>query len=205
LSEAIPGATGAAVSPEDLARANLYALIGRLFYDAPDSMLLAEMSSPGAACADSEGGITLAWSRLRAAAASAYPMRLKQEYDMLFVGVGKAEVTPYTSHYIVGIPPDQYLLRLRNQIGSWGLARRNTAGETEDHVAGVCDVMRFLISDGRSVEEQRLFFKEFVYDAGTRFIQAIDASASAVFYRQVGEFARAFLEMEKRSLEMEEG
>lgn len=192
------------LDPEDVARANLYALVGRLFYEAPDPLLLAELGRDEAAGASDDGALSPAWHALRAAAKRAYPVRLKQEHDTLFAGVGKAEVTPYTSHYAMGMSPDRQLVRLRDQLGRWGLARRDAAFEIEDHISGICDVMRILVEAGRPAADQRLFFNEFVYASATRFLDAVMASGSASFYRAVAEFARAFFELEKVAMEMEE-
>ena len=192
------------LAPEEEARANLYALVGRLFYEAPDSILLAEISREEAGSVEEAGAIPEAWRALRAAARSAFPVMLKQEFDTLFVGVGRAQVTPYTSHYVSGSLPDRHLVRLREQLAQWGLARRSAAFEVEDHVSGICDVMRYLILEGRSGEDQRSFFREFVYPGMTPFLDALSAAASPVFYRWVADFARAFIEIERAAFEMQE-
>jgi TorA maturation chaperone TorD len=192
------------LTPEDEARANLYALIGRLFYDAPDSMLLAEICRDATESPASAGEMGDAWRALRAAAKIAYPALLKQEYDALFVGVGKAQVTPYTSNYVKSTAPDRHLVRLREQLGQWGLVRRSAASEVEDHVSGLCDVMRHLILEGHAEGDQRSFFKEFVHPGVTPFLDAVNAAAAVVFYRLVADLARAFLEIERVAFEMEE-
>ncbi len=191
------------VLPEDQARANFYALIGRLFYDAPNAIFLAKICREAQVSEESEGPLTAAWRALRDAGKTAYPVVIKQEYDTLFVGVGRAEVTPYTSHYVPGAA-DRHLVRLRDQLERWGLARRDAVFEFEDHVSGVCDVMRYLVEKGRPTEEQRLFFNEFAYPGVVPLCDAVAAAASAVFYRQVANFARAFFEVEKDALEMQE-
>jgi len=189
---------------EDAARAKLYALIGRLFYDAPDSVLLSEICRAEDEPADGDSPVRQAWQALREACKSAYPVMLKQEYDTLFVGVGKSEVTPYTSHYVTGNSPDRHLVRLRERLDQLGLARRSAAFEVEDHVSGVCDVMRILIEDGHPLAEQSLFFKEFVHAGVTPLCEAVAIATSAAFYRYVGEFTRAFLEVERQAFEMHE-
>lgn len=187
---------------EDAARANLYALIGRLFYGAPDSILLAQLCHAEAEPTGHNAPLDRAWRELRNACGSAYPVVVKQEHDTLFVGVGKTEVTPYTSHYIVGNSPDRHLVQLRERLEQLGLARRGAAFEVEDHVSGVCDVMRFLIEDGRPLSEQSQFFKEFVYAGAIPFCDAVGIATSAAFYRCVAEFARAFLDLERQAFEM---
>lgn len=192
------------VSEEDAARANLYALIGRLFYDAPDSIFLAQMCHAEAEPAGNNAPLDRAWRALRDACGSAYPVVVKQEHDTLFVGVGKSEVTPYTSHYVTGNSPDRHVVRLRERLDQLGLARRGAAFEVEDHVSGVCDVMRILVEDGHPLVEQCLFFKEFIYSGVIPFCEAVAIATSAAFYRCVAEFARAFLEVERQAFEMHE-
>lgn len=190
------------LAAEDAARANHYALIGRLFHDAPDSILLARICS---AEGEPPGDGTLlgrAWQELRDACNAAFPVVVKQEFDTLFLGVGKSEVTPYTSHYLRGIAPDRHLVQLRERLSILGLGRRSAAFEVEDHVSGVCDVMRALIEDGHPLSEQELFFNEFVYAGLMAFCAAVATAASAAFYRHVAGFSRAFLETEREGFEM---
>jgi len=192
------------LSEEDAGRSNLYALIGRLFYDAPDSILLAQVCRAEAEPTGNNAPLDRAWQSLRDACGHAYPVAVKQEYDSLFVGVGKSEVTPYTSHYVTGNSPDRHLVRLRERLEQLGLARRSAAFEVEDHVSGICDVMRILIEDGQPLPEQSLFFKEFVYAGVTPFCDAVAIATSAVFYRSVADFAHAFLQVERQAFEMHE-
>ena len=192
------------LSEEDSGRANLYALIGRLFYDAPDSILLTHLCRAQAESVENNAPLDRAWQTLRDACGSSYPEMVEREHDSLFVGVGKSEVTPYTCHYVMGNSPDRHLVRLREQLEQLGLARRSAAFEVEDHVSGICDVMRILIEDGHSLSEQRLFFKEFVYPGVSPFCEAVAVATSAAFYRCVAEFAQVFLEVERQAFEMHE-
>jgi len=192
------------LSEEDAGRANLYALIGRLFYDAPDSILLAQLCRADAEPSGNNAPLDRAWQALRVACGSAYPEVVEREHNSLFVGVGRSEVTPYTSHYVTGNSPDRHLVRLRERLDQLGLARRSAAFEVEDHVSGICDVMRILIEDGHPLPEQSLFFKEFVYSGVTPFCEVVAVATSAAFYRCVAEFVRAFLEVERQAFEMHE-
>jgi len=195
---------GKPLSEEDAGRANLYALIGRLFYDAPDSILVAQLCRAETEPTGNGAPLDRARQSLRDACVSAYPVVLKREHESLFVGVGKSEVTPYTSHYVVGNSPDRHLVRLRERLDQLGLARRSAAFEVEDHVSGIFDVMRILIEDGHPLSEQSLFFKEFVYAGVIPFCDVVAIATSAMFYRYVAEFARAFLEVERQAFEMHE-
>ena len=190
------------LAPEDVARANLYGLVSRLFYAPADPNLLAEICRAGAGEAEA-GGLVPAWRALQEACRSAYPPVVKQEYDTLLVGVGKAEVTPYLAAYAEPNSPDRYLLRLRQQLSAWGLARRNMVFEVEDHMSGVSDVMRWLIEAGRPLEEQREFFRSFVCPGALPFCAAVQQAASVRFYKPVAAFTVSFLEIEEVAFEME--
>ena len=191
------------LSDEDSARANVYALIGQLFYDAPDSKLLSEIGNSGEAAGEAESGsLASAWAELRRACKSALPDAVRQEYDALFISVGRAQITLYTSRYIGGMSADKHLVRLREQLGTWGLGRRDRVYDVEDHISGLCDVMRYLIEQNQSLDDQKLFFMHFVYPGVMPLCGATVAADAADFFKKVAIFARAFFEMENTALEM---
>ena len=190
-----------ALEAEDRARANFYGLISRLFYAPADPNLLAEICGSGGA-GEGGGGLYGAWRGLQEVCHSAYPAVVRQEYDNLFVGVGRAAVTPYLSGYAETSSPDRYLVRLREQLAAWGLGRREGVFEVEDHISGVSDVMRWLIQVRRPLEQQREFFEVFVYRGAIPFCAAAHKTPLASFYKPVAAFAAAFFELEKKAFEM---
>jgi TorA maturation chaperone TorD len=210
MTEAAPLHLTPMASPEDQARANLYGLLARLFYAPPDANLISELRLAAPAPADGEpptaegDAFKSAWSGLMAACASAFPARLEEEHMQLFIGVGKAEVTPYLSAYIVKSERDTPLAHLRGQLADWGLARRASASEPEDHVAAVCETMRWLIA-GRNagLEVQRQFFNEYLYVAGMAFCSAVSACENARFYLHAAALLRAFLDIERKAFEID--
>jgi TorA maturation chaperone TorD len=165
----------ALIEPEDHARANLYGIIGRLYYAPADSNLIAEITrgDGGEGGGADAGGLIGAWRGLQEACRSAFPPVIRQEYDSLFVGVGKSEVSLYLSGYAEPLGPDRFLVRLRDQLGEWGLGRRQAAFEVEDHISGICDVMRWLIENGRGLAEQRGFFESYAYPGVLPFCVAL--------------------------------
>lgn len=204
------------LADEDRARADCYALISRLFYAPPDGALLQQLAAePQAAATDTAGLALVGWEpelkltpyagalkRLKEASRGEDPASLRQEYDDLFTGAGKALVTPYTSGYAVPHAPDGHLLALREHLIAWGLARRDAVFELEDHVSAVCDVMRWLIERERPLAEQVAFFDDFVYSGVATFCDAIDARATTEFYRAVAALARAFLAIEREAFDL---
>jgi TorA maturation chaperone TorD len=194
----------ATMEAEDIARANWYSLIGRLFYAPPDPNLLAEIGRSGGDEDEGGTGLVAGWRGLQETCRSAYPAVVRQEYDSLFVGAGKAQVTPYLSGYAEPATPDRYLVRLREQLDAWGLARREGVGEVEDHIAGISDIMRWLIENQRPLVEQQLFFENFAYRGVSAFCAAVQKSPSANFYKPVAALTSSFFEIEKAAFEMGE-
>lgn len=189
---------------EDLARAHWYALLSRLFYAPADAALLQELAR---ADGDGDGGeegneLLEAWNGLRAASEQAEPEAVREEFDAMFIGTGKAQVTPYTSAYASPVAPDRHVVSLRTRLGELGLARRDQVFEVEDHVSAVCDVMRWLIEDGRALEEQQRFFSAFLDPATELLCDAIERVPDADFYGVVGRLARAFFRVEKDGFDL---
>ena len=190
------------LQPEDAARAGIYGLIARLFYAAPDEGVLGGLLN-SSAFEGSEQPIALAWRELVAAGRTVFSVVLENEHTELFVGTGKAEVTPYLTHYTVKYATDNPLVELRQQLAGWGLSRRANVNEPEDHIAGICESLRLAIAvQHRSEEEQKEFFERFLYRGGMAFCDAVSASPRAVFYRRVAGFARAFFEVEHEAFGM---
>jgi TorA maturation chaperone TorD len=213
----VQSASESTVPDEDLARAHCYALISRLFYAPADADLLRQLA--GAAAQSVQHAVqqenvdatpdpnpySSAFVALQDVCRTADAEAVRQEYDDLFVGAGKALISPYTSGYAVPHAPDRHLLALRERLNGFALARRDSVFELEDHVSAVCDVMRWLIERGRSIDEQRAFFDEFVY-AGTRaFCSAIETRAPTSFHRAVAALALAFIAIEQHAFELHSG
>lgn len=211
MSDAAPAQLVRTPSPEDLARASLYGLIARLFYAPPDEQLLSELLQAPGFDLEEDGGpptargeaLAEAWRAMIDACRTAFPVMLEQEHTELFVGTGKALVTPYLSHYLMRDANDSPLVELREQLARWGLERREGVGEYEDHIAGMCESLRYAIAvQQRSLEEQKEFFDRFLYRAAVAFCDAVRVSPKARFYALVADVARAFLELEREAFDM---
>jgi len=191
------------VAPEDLARANVYGILARLFYAAPDAQLLAALANAEDDTAAQHSPLGEAWRALRDACRSAFPVKLDNEHTALFVGTGKAGVTPYLSNYVLRHQSDTPLAELRGTLRRLGIARREGVGEYEDHVAGLMETMRYLIAvQQRTLEEQKNFFERFVYDGAVAFCAAVSDSEQASFYKHAARLMRVFLDIEKNAFSM---
>ncbi len=188
------------IEPEEAARANVYALLARLFYAPPDAALLAAVAAEKTA---EEGALAVAWRELARAAASADTEAVRDEYESVFVGTGRAPVTLYTSAYTMRFSNEAPLAALRAELAALGLARRAEAAEPEDHVAGLCDSMRHLIAKQQlELGEQKRFFSRWLLVPGARLCDAIEAHPGTAFYRVVARFAREFFSLEQSAFEM---
>ena len=189
------------LAPEEEARANFYALLSRLFFAPPDAALLRALANADEL--DSEDDtLALRWRELLAAAGAIDPEAARDEYDLVFVGTGRAPVTPYTSAYSIRYSNEAPLVRLRSDLAALGLARRESAGEPEDHIAALCDTMRHLIAAGRDLPEQKAFFESWILPSAEPLCTAIEASEHTSFYKVVGRMAKTFFSLEQSSFEM---
>jgi TorA maturation chaperone TorD len=192
--------------PEDQARAGHYALLARLFYAGPDAGLLALIANAGDAAAEGgESVLAAAWSALALAARSADAESARLEYDQVFVGTGKAEVTPYASFYLSETGREKILVRLRADLASMGLRRVELAPEPEDHISSLFETMRHLVSTGSdeaALQDQRDFFDRYIARSFQKLCDAITASGKSDFYKHVAHFAGAFLLVEREALKV---
>lgn len=196
-------------STEDQARAQLYGLVASLFYAAPDAQLLSALvHAEGFRGSDDERteqgrALAAAWRELTEACRSAFPVLLAHEHTDLFISAGRAEVTPYLMHYVMRYESETPLVELRRQLAEWGVARRESVHEPEDHISALCETMRFAIAvQQRPLAEQKAFFDRYLYRGAIAFCNAVRASDKARFYKHAAGFARAFFEVEREAFEI---
>jgi TorA maturation chaperone TorD len=188
--------------PEEVARANFYGLLARLFYAPPDAALLEALAGAGDLEAE-EGELADAWRSLTRAAEGADPEALRDEYDTVFVGTGKSPVTLYVSAYSVQYSNEVPLVALKADLAALGLARRADRGEPEDHIAALCDVMRHLISESHAdLAAQKHFFERWIWPNVEPLCVAIEENEVTGFYKAVAAFLYALCSLEHKSFEM---
>lgn len=192
-------------APEDRARADLYALIARLFYAPPDTGLLQALAEADEIVGEDDSvALAEAWGALQRACAATDEEAAQDEYDELLVGVGKAPVAPYIGAYSERTGPESLLVELRAYLAARGLGRQASVSEPEDHIAALCELMRHLISVQQAgLEEQQECFHRFIYPGAVRLCDAIVAAECANFYKAVARFARTFFELERTAFEMQ--
>jgi TorA maturation chaperone TorD len=195
-----------AVAPEDQARADIYALLARLWYGAPDEALLSAIAQAGDIAGEGEQvALTMAWRELRGVAAKTTATAARIEYDEIFIGAGKAPVSLYASHYLSETAHEAVLVALRDELVELGLARTSEAHEPEDHFAALCEVMRHLIARGSgdtALQQQHKFFTRFMARAYNPLVSQTLSTAGVSFYTHVGRVTKAFFDIEVASFEM---
>ncbi len=201
-----PLSFAAADDSEELARAELYGLLARLWIAPPDAPLLAQFGVAVTEAPQPGGFLEAPWQSLVAAMRAATPASAAAEYDALFGGVGKPEVFLYGSYYLAGFLNERPLAVLRADLAELGLTREESRGETEDHIACVFEVMRYLIAGDdvavANLERQRRFFRAHVQTWVDKLADAVGAHPGAVLWREVAAFTRAFVQVETQGFDM---
>jgi TorA maturation chaperone TorD len=194
------------LAPEDAARADFYALLARLWHSGPDAGLLAAIAAADEIVAEGDqAALADAWRHLGAAAAVTDPQAACAEHEALFVGTGKAAVTPYASHYLAETARERVLVALRDELAELGLERDRSVHEPEDHFAALLEVMRHLVAAGSSdaaLQRQKKFFTRYMHRAYNPLTDQVMASTKTSFYGYVARFTKAFCDTEAASLDM---
>ena len=205
------------IADEEQARATCYGLISTLFCAPPNAELLRELGRSGQVSEPVDGadnGWTLveidkpsvgggypeAYQALTIVCRKADIGSVHDEYRQIFGGPQTALVTSPVSGSAGPNAAELHLVALHEHLVACGLAQRGGVFGVEDHVAAVCDVMRWLIEHDRPLAVQRTFFEEFVYTGLGAFCLAISLNPGTSFYRAVAELARAFLAVECEAL-----
>lgn len=197
---------------EDVARADLYGLLATLFYQAPDDDLLHRIAASAAygsgANAPENAELTQAWTELVRVASTSSSKEWADEYQELFVGVGKPEIFLYGSFHLTGFMNEKPLVRLRDSLQELGLESVEDVTESEDHIASLCEVMRYLIAGDdlaiANLTQQKKFFDEHMRPWVQDLCSAIDSHPNINHYRSVALLAKAFFEVEAYAMDMVE-
>lgn len=198
---------------EEEARANLYGLLAELFYAPPSKALIHTI----AACkAHGDGLIDAAWNALSQACETIPHEKIGEEYERLFISVGKPEIILCGSYYMTGFMMEKPLAELRTELTRLGLERTEAVTDSEDHIAALCEVMRYLIAANHGAEKhgadnnaaenafiaQRKFFSEYIQPWVPRLCDELSAHPGADFYARLATLMKAFIEVESQAFEM---
>jgi TorA maturation chaperone TorD len=195
-------ANGTAQRLDEPLRVNAWSLLGKLLAAPPDEEVLDLLASAEGATLAGDNLLGAAWDMLAKAAARTSPAELEDEYQDLFIGVGRGELMPYGSWYLTGFLMEQPLARLRGELAELGFARRDGVTEPEDHAAALCDVMAMIGAgeDAVPVEVQAGFFARHIAPWMGRFFRDMQQAPSARFYRAVGQLGEQYVALEGQHL-----
>jgi TorA maturation chaperone TorD len=190
------------VSPEDQGRANFYALLSRLFAEAPDAALLRAIASAQPLPTEDVGApLAQAWSKVIAVASAADADAMQEEFEALFIGIGKAPLNLHASHHLTGFMMEQPLADVRAANAALGLVASEQTRLVDDHLASLLETMRVLITgfegfSPKSLSVQQKYFEKHVAPWYSRCLGQIVKSPLANLYVPVAEFGSEFLKLE---------
>jgi TorA maturation chaperone TorD len=192
---------------EELQRADLYGLLARLWLAPPDAALFEQFAVAVTEAPQRGSFLEAPWQDLVAAMRASSPPAAQEEFEALFVGVGKPDILAYASHHLAGALNDKPLVALRADLAELGLTRDVDSGETEDHVAFLFEVMRYLIAGDDpavcNLERQRRFFRAHIQPwVATALVDAVQGHPQAVTYAALAAFTGAFLQVETQGFDM---
>ncbi len=191
---------------EELARAELYGLLARLWIAAPDAELQQQFAVAVTQAPEEGAFLEAPWNDLVAALRATTLDDADGEYEALFMGLGRPEVMLYGSYYLSGFLNERPVAVLREDLAALGLERDASRFETEDHIACVFEVMRYLIAGDDvavcNLEQQRQFFRAHVQPWALTMCDAVIAHPGARVYRAVAAFTAAYLQVETQGFDM---
>lgn len=192
---------------EELQRAELYGLLARLWFAPPDAALFEQFAVAVTEAPQRGAFLEAPWQELVAAMRAGNERVAADEYEGLFIGIGKPDILLYGSHHLAGALNERPLVALRTDLAELGLARDVASGETEDHVSFLFEVMRYLIAGDDvavcNLERQRRFFRTHLqpWVAGS-LCDAVAQHPRAHLYAALAEFTRAFVQVETQGFDM---
>ncbi len=191
---------------EEIARAELYGLLARLWLAPPDAALLEQFRLAVTEAPEPGSFLEGPWQELVAQMRASTPASAQDEFAALFQGVGKPEVFPYASFFLAGFVNEKPLARLREDLAALGLTRDAAQFETEDHVSYVLEVMRYLIAgEGAAagdLVQQRRFFRAHVQPWIEPLSQAVEAQPAARLWRAIAAMTLAFVQVETQAFDL---
>ncbi len=190
--------------PAELARADIYNILAKLFYTPPNSELVDFIVELPAQFASDTSALACDWRDMQVDFSNAALDDLKDEFNNLFIGVGRGELLPFGSWYQTGFLMDRPLSLLRQDLQTLGFERQHGVKEPEDHVAALCETMAMIIQNPEEIPfaTQQKFFNDHIEPWMGRFFNDLRTAKTAKIYKSVGKFGRAFIDFETQYFNM---
>lgn len=195
-------AVSTTVAEEDALRADLYDFLGAMLAAPPNADLLKK--AKGLTGDDTPIGRAVA--ALSTIAGAFSPGGAREEFEALFIGLGRGELMPYASYYMTGFLNEKPLAVLRNDMDAMGIERSPNVYEPEDNIASLCEMMAGLIR-GRfftavDLAQQKKFFNTHIGPWAGHFFKDLEGAKNSVLYAPIGAIGSAFIEVEREAFRM---
>ena len=191
---------------EETARSELYGLLALMYYALPAAEFIANLRVAATEAPAAGAFLEESWRALVGVARELSDEVIQSEYNTLFGGMGKPEVYLYGSHFLSGFLNEKPLAKLRTDLAALGLARDDGMSETEDHVAYLCEVMRYLIAGDdvavANLTRQSEFFAAHLQPWVMTMCDDLQKHPKARFYAALAELTRAFMGVEAQGFDM---
>lgn len=184
------------ITDEDRARAQIYQLLAVLLSSPPSDELLKGLAS----LQGDDTPLGSAYKNLAALAQRTTAVDAEQEFNNLFIGVGRGELLPYASYYLTGFLNEKPLADLRTDLMTRGVKVSDGVKEPEDHIGTLCEIMAGIITGefacDSDVSSQKAFFDAHMAKWAALFFTDLEEAQSSVLYAPVGSLGRAFMAVE---------
>lgn len=192
---------------EETARAEMYGLLAMLYLKPPEQDLWQALQMAVTEAPTSGAFLEEPWQQLVGQSRALTQAQVTQEFDALFGGVGKPDIDLFGSVHQVGFLNERPLVELRHDLAELGLVSNPDAGlASEDHIAYLCEVMRFLIAGDDvavcNLTRQQAFFNQHLHPWVDVLLDAIEAHPKAQFYRALAVLTRAFVSVERQAFDL---
>lgn len=178
------------LSSAELNSAELYALLASLWRAAPSGEQLAWLQGLEATPGPFARGLGL----VQLSASSHDERALVEEYQDLFIGIGRGELVPFASWYLTGSLMELPLAVLRTDLRALGFERQSGVCEPEDHLAALCEVMAVLVAEQHP--ERNRFYERHLAPWVLACCRDQQHAKGGSFYRAVGALAEDFFTLE---------
>ena len=190
------------IAEEDALRADLYDFLGAILAAPPDAAML---SKAGGLTGD-DTPIGRGVKALSTIAKAFSAPTAREEFEALFIGLGRGELMPYASYYMTGFLNEKPLANLRNEMARLGIERSPNVYEPEDNIASLCEMMAGLIR-GRffaaaDLAVQKRFFNTHIGPWAGHFFTDLEGAKNSVLYAPIGAIGKAFIEVEREGFRM---
>jgi TorA maturation chaperone TorD len=191
---------------DELARAEVYGLLSQLFYAPPGDELYSQLQVAVTEAPARGAFLEASWGELVAASRRLSATQARDEYVALFQAIGKPELFLFGSFYVTGRLNERPLVDVRAALQELGLERAPEVNDTEDHIAYLCEVMRYLIAgddlDVSNLSRQQRFFNDHLRAWADTMWTQIASHPRADFYRAAAGFGQAFFAVEAQAFDM---